>query len=391
MFSTKKDFLLQAYNTTIVDSYWQDLLTEAAKIQNLPEPTFDRISGTVLVDVNGEWFLEETVSFFQKAAAKRGLLPKQETQPVERSRRIRSRATLTISSVMDEYLEDMRLKQKVIDTQKKLTRWSKQFLDVMGDMEIAEVKPKHGYDYITAILKKHPTRSNQTLKDYAWGVQSLLKYCVQRGYIDVNPFQSLDLSKYGEQSEKTYPYSREELNAIFSYDWEPQERLLLSILATTGMRPTEAGNLTWERFNDTEHAGLRFVTTLDTATEKVRTKNQPSKRIVPLHPKLWMPEKASGRLFDYTQDEDGKCSPSISKAINPTLEILVPHPNKSARSFRRTFKVMMRNAGVEEEVHDNITGHIMPSSSRKNYGGMDVPIMFKAVSKLDISFLGSTV
>lgn len=103
----------------------------------------------------------------------------------------------------------------MIDTQKKLTRWSKQFLDVMGDMEIAEVKPKHGYDYITAILKKHPTRSNQTLKDYAWGVQSLLKYCVQRGYIDVNPFQSLDLSKYGEQSEKTYPYSREELNAIF--------------------------------------------------------------------------------------------------------------------------------------------------------------------------------
>tara|TARA_B110000305_G_scaffold35504_1_gene35390 strand:+ start:288 stop:449 length:162 start_codon:yes stop_codon:yes gene_type:complete len=51
VFSTKKDFLLQAYNTTIVDSYWQDLLTEAAKIQNLPEPTFDRISGTVLVDV----------------------------------------------------------------------------------------------------------------------------------------------------------------------------------------------------------------------------------------------------------------------------------------------------------------------------------------------------
>ena len=214
MFSTKKDFLLQAYNTTIVDSYWQDLLTEVAKIQNLPEPTFDRISGTVLVDVNGEWFLEETVSFFQKAAAKRGLLPKQETQPVERSRRIRSRATLTISSVMDEYLEDMRLKQKVIDTQKKLTRWSKQFLDVMGDMEIAEVKPKHGYDYITAILKKHPTRSNQTLKDYAWGVQSLLKYCVQRGYIDINPFQSLDLSKYGEQSEKTYPYSREELLSL---------------------------------------------------------------------------------------------------------------------------------------------------------------------------------
>ena len=132
MFSTKKDFLLQAYNTTIVDSYWHDLFTKAAKIQDLSEPTFDRVSGTVLVDVNGEWFPKETVSFFQKAAAKRGLLLKQEAQPVERSRRIRPRATLTISSVMDEYLEDMRLKQKVIDTQKKLTRWNKQFLDMMG-------------------------------------------------------------------------------------------------------------------------------------------------------------------------------------------------------------------------------------------------------------------
>ena len=135
------------------------------------------------------------------------------------------------------------------------------------------------------------------------GVQSLLKYCVQRGYIDVNPFLSLDLPKYGKQSEETYSYSTEELTAIFSYDWKPQERLLLSILATTGMRPSEAGNMTWERFNDTEHKGIRFVTTLDTATEKVKTKNQPSKRIVPLHSKLWLPKKADGRLFNYTQDE----------------------------------------------------------------------------------------
>ena len=76
VFSTKKDFLLQAYNTTIVDSYWQDLLTEAAKIQDLPEPTFDRVSGTVLVDVNGKWFPEETVNSFHEVAAKSGLLPK---------------------------------------------------------------------------------------------------------------------------------------------------------------------------------------------------------------------------------------------------------------------------------------------------------------------------
>ena len=136
-------------------------------------------------------------------------------EPISRPARVVPKGVVTVSSVMEEYLEDMRLKQKVLNTQAKLQRWAKQFLDMMGDMEIAEIRPKHGYDYITAILKKHPTRSNQTLKDYAWGVQSLLKYCVQRGYIDVNPFLSLDLSKYGEQSKKTYPYSKEELITIF--------------------------------------------------------------------------------------------------------------------------------------------------------------------------------
>ena len=72
-------------------------------------------------------------------AAKSGLLPKQEAQLVERHRRVRPTATLIISSVMDEYLADMRLKQKVIDTQKKLTRWNKQFLDVMGDLKLSEI------------------------------------------------------------------------------------------------------------------------------------------------------------------------------------------------------------------------------------------------------------
>ena len=155
------------------------------------------------------------------------------------------------------------------------------------------------------------------------------------------------------------------------------------------MRPTEAGNLTWECFNDTEHKGIRFVTTLDTATEKVRTKNQPSKRIVPLHPKLWLPKKADGRLFNYTQDEDGLCSASTAHIINPILEGIVPHPNKSTRSFRITFKVMMRDLGVNEEVHDAITGHgDNKTASRSNYGGGGFEQQFKAISKLDISFLG---
>ena len=71
------------------------------------------------------------------------------------------------------------------------------------------------------------------------------------------------------------------------------------------MRPSEAGNLTWERFNDTEHEGISYFTTMDTTEEKVRVKNAGSKRLVPFHPDLQLPERSTGRLFDYEKNEDG--------------------------------------------------------------------------------------
>ena len=94
------------------------------------------------------------------------------------------------------------------------------------------------------------------------------------------------------------------------------------------MRPSEAGNLTWERFNDTEHEGIRYFTTLDTADEKVRVKNAGSKRLVPIHPDLQLPERSTGRLFDYEKNEDGLSATEIGHQILPVLHSIVPHPNK---------------------------------------------------------------
>jgi len=306
---------------------------------------------------------------------------------IDRPSRVIPRGALTISSVMQDYLADMGMKQKNIDTQRKLKRWMEQFHRVMGDLELSAIKPKHGYDYIRAILTDYPNRSNKTLKDYVWGVQNFLKYCLESGFIDVNPFTGLDLSKYGEASEETYAFSREDLKRVFLYDWEPQERLFLSILATTGMRPSEVGNLTWERFNDTEYAGIRYFTLMNTDDELVQVKNQSSRREVPLHPALDLPIKSSGRLFNYTKDDVGLSSTAAGHLINPVIRALVVHQNKSIRSFRRTFKTMLRDLSVGEEVHDAITGHTIPSASRKNYGGMGMQVKFDAISKLDISFL----
>ena len=382
------------YQTHFVHNFWQDLLITTAREQNLPEPKIEPFKG-----VNENYVLQDDDRVLPDNPVSRHVheemlkeyiskLDVRFDKPISRPPRVQPVGARTVSTVMVEYLDDMRLKQDSLDTQRKLTRWAKQFVDMMGDMELNEIKPTHGFEYINKVLSEHPTRANKTLKDYLWGVQNLLKFCRERGYIDVNPFVDLDISKYGKASEQTYAYSMEELRTIFAHDWEPQERLLLSILATTGMRPSEAGNMTWERFNDTEHKGIRFLSTLDTDTEQVRVKNQSSKRQVPLHPDLVLPEKSTGRLFDYIKDDVGRCSTEINYRVNPTLHELVPHPNKSIRSLRRTFKVMMRDLGVNEEVHDAITGHgENKTTSRSNYGGGGFNQWFEAISKLDISFL----
>ena len=369
------------YGQHITHTFWQDLLIASAREQNLPEHRPETFTGPKI----------DTVLDGDRILPAHSLLGKHlgpSTEPISRPPRVEPVGIRTLSTIMEEYLEDMLLQQKVVNTKKKLTRWAKQFVSVMGDMELAAIKPVHGYDYIRKVLKADPDRSNQTLKDYLWGMQNLLKFCREKGYIDVNPFTGLDIKKYGQGTEVTQYYSLEELRTIFAHDWQPQERLLLSILATTGMRPSEAGNMTWERYNDTEHEGIRFFSMHDTEAEKVRVKNFQSKRQVPLHPKLVLPKKTTGRLFNYSEDDDGRCSTSIAHTINPVLDTLVPHPNKTIRSLRRTFKVMMRDLGVAEEIHDAITGHgENDSASRSAYGGGGLVARFTAMSRLDVSFL----
>ena len=380
-YSTEQKGLAGRYQTPMIHTYWQDLLLIAARQQGLPEPHTEPFKGADIPMAMIEGTVVIDVPIMRR-------LTNQPVEPISRPARVIPTGVRTLSTVMDEYLVDMRLQLAVSNTQKKLTRWNKQFLEVMGDLEIAEIQPKHGYKYVRKVLADNPSRSKRTLKDYCWGVQHLLQYCVRSGYIEVNPFRELDIKNYGKEAEETLTYTSKELTTIFAHDWGEQDRQLLSIIATTGMRPSEVGNMTWERFNDTEYDGIRYITTTDADGEKVRVKNKGSKRDVPLHPDLILPNKSVGRLFDYTKNEDGLCSTDIGHKLNPTLHRLVPHPNKSIRSLRRTFKVMLRDVGVGEEVHDGITGHNQTiTSGRKNYGGMGLKVKFEAISKLDISFI----
>ena len=88
------------------------------------------------------------------------------------------------------------------------------------------------------------------------------------------------------------------------------------ILITTGMRLSEASNLSWERFSEDHDGiqGMRCFSLLNTNDETVAVKNKGSMRIIPLHPDLELPPKGTGRLFNYKMNEDGLASHDAGRA-----------------------------------------------------------------------------
>ena len=371
-FTAKQSALLSRNASSIVQSYWEDLLTTAAIEQGVTVPVFEPRPDARWVKHDGSYLPE-------------GIVPG--AKVVERPRRIQSVGPRRISDIKNDYFAFLESKHDKINTRRKWSRAVDRFVDLMGDLPLQDIKPMLAYAFAQKQCDNNHDVSNANIKDYHTGVSLMLKYCVRRGYIEVNTFQGIGMKEYGKTSQPWLPFTLQELHNIFDYNWGEQERLLLSIVATTGMRLTEAGMLTWERFNDTEIKGVRYFSLIDTEDEQVTIKNQGSSRHVPLHPKLILPPKGTGRLFDYTVDDNGLCSSSAGHVINPTLDKLAPHKRKSAHSFRRTLKVMLRDAGVSREINNIYTGHGEGDVAGKSYGGASIQTRYDAIAKLDVSWL----
>jgi integrase len=382
-FNSKKHFLLEAYSSSIVVSFWRDLLMKAASEQQLAEPVFDQVDGADFVVINGSFHPKEKM-----LAASKMVFGKEVTfTDAKRKQQVQSVKRLSVSDVREEYEVYVKRRYNKTNTQRKWIRAVDRFIEMVGDFSLNEIRPLQAYQFADAQEAANPSVSNKSITNYHAGMLLLLGYCVRKGYIDLNPFNNVSVKKYGRTSKSWLPYTSYEMERIFSHDWAPQERLFLSIVSATGMRSTEVGSLTWERFNVDSATGIRTFSLVDTYDEAVDVKNEGSARHIPLHPALLLPAKRQGRVFDYTIDPNGLSSTAIGHIILPTLNKLVPHTRKSIHSFRRTLKVLMRNAGVSKEVNDMYTGHGEGDVSSKSYGGVSVEARFEAISKVPMPWL----
>lgn len=219
--------------------------------------------------------------------------------------------------------------------------------------------------------------------------------------MDRNPTTGIKPRTSSRPSLQRLPFSTTDISAIFNPSAYPDisqgSKYWLPLLALfTGARLNELGQL---YKTDIEIGQFPFIRISDQNIldgYPKRLKNFSSNRTIPIHPKLieyGLLEYVSSRPGVFIFDDlphNGEYEPTkaYSQHFGRYLrKVGISEYQKVFHSFRHTFKAECRLRGIEEEVHDALTGHRNSSKQvSRSYGGeIPVEVLQSAVSKLYIS------
>ena len=165
----------------------------------------------------------------------------------------------------------------------------------------------------------------------------------------------------------------------------------------TGARIEELAQLLVEDIHHEQ--GLGSYLNITDEAEHGKLKNAASRRRIPLHSTLLdcgfleYAESVRDRKFLFPalkpnprQKLGGYFSNFFSGYLRKRVRIT--DKRKVFHSFRHTFKDICRSVGIDEAVHDALTGHTAPSSGRK-YGNGQYPLppLFDAMEKYEVKGL----
>lgn len=250
-----------------------------------------------------------------------------------------------LSRFIQSYEEYLHANQ-IADNKERKSKitYCNQFLDVTGDIFMDEIQKFHAYQFAQWMADKG--LANKTIKSRISKVSKLLVRAEQTGVIKDSPFVNLSLADYGRPSESYLPFSVEEMKDIFAQTLSDNDRLALTLLATTGARLDEIALLKWSQVK------VALGTTFLDLRSAAQVKNQQSRRVIPVHSRVvpLLEQRGNGRLFDYRLDEDGKAQNAAGKRLTQYIDNVIEHPLKVLHSFRGTFKDMLRDSGVTPEM-----------------------------------------
>lgn len=133
-----------------------------------------------------------------------------------------------------------------IHTQKQYSRIITHFLDFVGK-DLADVKVEDIQDYLRSLHLRNQQPS--TIKVKLMIIKSLFSYCLKTGYIQSNPAILIDNPKVEDKiSQKLLTV--EDVKKLIEYADKIRDKLLIKVMFGLGLRVSEAVNLKWSNFRD---------------------------------------------------------------------------------------------------------------------------------------------
>lgn len=239
-------------------------------------------------------------------------------------------------------------------------------------------------------------------------ISTLLQTAYDAGELPQNVARGIKIPKPKVETVSRRAFTQTELSKIFTSPVYSQRRRDLGgggeacawvplIALATGARLEEICQLRSDDLViDPTHGALMRIS--DDA-EGQRLKTSGSRRTIPLHPELircglldyheTLTEVGHEWLFPALEpDHDGRRGGNLSKWFARYLRshrgCAIADRRVVFHSFRHTFKTLCREAGLSEEVHDALTGHVSSSVGR-GYGHVPISVLVDAVSRINFS------
>ena len=222
-----------------------------------------------------------------------------------------------------------------------------------------------------------------TVKNHLMVLKTVFSFAFKNAKITENPALLVELKVKKDPATKRQTFTLADRTLILTEarSADPLVRWAHWISHFSGARLAE---ITEAKTTDFEIVGEHVVLHCGTKTEG-------SVRRFPLHSAIiregfldYLHGRAEGPLFPPT-----KSATTPSKMVNKWLRgIGITDPRKVFHSHRHTFKTLCREARVEEEIHDAITGHTSVSVGR-GYGDYPIATMAEAIERIPDPVMGS--
>lgn len=305
---------------------------------------------------------------------------------------------------------------------------------VEGARAVRYYVEQFGDDAITAItkekialLKQHYQEAKGlnplTTNKYLGFIRTLLNFAHTQGFIPANNIPSgvFTVAVLHEDESNRRPFTREELQRLFSspyftgYKSSARKHVAGELITKnafywcplvslfTGMRLEEIAQLS---VDNVKQEGEIWFIEVSAAKPYQHLKNAGSRRRIPVHHELQnlgflkyhqqMKETQQEQLFpELKASKEGRLGKGLSQSFRRYNDrIGLTDKNLVFHSFRHTFKDACREARIERDVHDKLTGHTDSSVSGSYGSGFSLSRLSEAIKKIrygvDLSHLYDT-